>query len=360
MTLSARLSVVATLVVALAVAASGCDKKKDAAGGGAGGAAAAKTLSFFPKESRGVGSIKVSRIQQSPLYKSFAPKLLAMSGGDKHLDEIKANCGFDPVAAVTEVTIGGDPDADKGVVVVTGVDRAALKKCAELMSQKHGHPVTVTAEGEYDKLVGGDHGDKFIYWAGDKTFVAGPEKKEELQTVVGGKGSVAEEPNFMALLGKVDTNADIWAVFKPDAKMVSSLPIKPQTAFFSISLDKGFDLKLGLGLESDAAAKEWSDKINAKLKELGSSQFGSFTKGVKVGSNGADLRIDIFLDTAQVEQLASFVPMAMQMLQQQMGGGGGMGDEPEPTEAPPAEAPPAGTPPAGTPPAPPAGGGGGM
>ena len=100
------------------------------------GVVAGDDLSLLPADSEMVLGLNFAQLQQSALWKQFAPKL--MDKMSKGLNDFKAACGFDPMEAVKSVTMGlkgvGNDQPD-GAVVVHGLDKAKSMACLAVASR---------------------------------------------------------------------------------------------------------------------------------------------------------------------------------------------------------------------------------
>src|SRR5262245_48187077 len=152
-------------VVALGLGAGGCKKKEEAAKGAenkttekggevtkaapSGGViAGADDLSLLPADSEIVMGLNFAQLQQSALWKQFAPKLMEKAAGG--LAEFKAACGFDPIEQIKSVSLGmkgvdSGGKTPEGAVVIHGLDKAKSMACidkAKAEAAKKGSDIT--------------------------------------------------------------------------------------------------------------------------------------------------------------------------------------------------------------------------
>ena len=88
----------------MATAPAAGDKTATATPGvpGVPGVAAGDDLSLLPADSEMVMGLNFAQLQQSALWKQFAPKLMEKAAGG--IAEFKAACGFDPMEAIKSIS----------------------------------------------------------------------------------------------------------------------------------------------------------------------------------------------------------------------------------------------------------------
>jgi hypothetical protein len=330
--------------VALGLGAGACkkkDEKKDTAadkaaeiganpltqGVGVGAAVAGDDdLSLLPADSEMVMGLNFAQLQQSALWKQFAPMLMEKAG--QGLADFKAACGFDPMEQIKSVSIGmknldGGKEPD-GAVVIHGLDKGKSMACldkAKAEAAKSGSEITVDGDVFTVKAKTGET----TAW----TFVdsdtllgsvgAGASKDTVLAAAKGG-AALNTSKTFLEMYSKINTKESLWLLVNGNAAFMQKAAqagIKPKAVFGSVNVTDGLTVDMRIRLETPDEAKQLVTMMqgqtnNAQVKQM-------FDK-LDVTADGPDARVAVAMSNQKLQQLIG-------MVGGMMGGmmGGGMG-----------------------------------
>lgn len=312
------------------------DKGSAAAGGGgtaaAGGGgtttavAAGDDLALLPADSEMVMGLNFSQLQQSALWKQFAPKLMEkMQSG---LNDFKTACGFDPMEAVKTVSmglkgIGGDkPD---GAIVVHGLDKAKSMACldkAKAEAAKQGSEITVDG----DVFTVKDKTGQTTVWTftGSDTLLGavGPAaSKDSLMAMAKGTNGLKASQTFLEMYSKVNTKDSLWLFVNGNAPFMAKAAqagVKPKAVFGSINVTDGLTVDMRIRLGSPDEAKSL---VTMMQGQTSSPQVKQMFDKLDVTVDGSDAKVAVAMSNAKLQSLIGMVGGMMGGL----GGGGGMG-----------------------------------
>jgi hypothetical protein len=335
-------------VVALGLGAGACKKKEEKKGeattaekagenpvtkgvGGAALAAGADDLSLLPADSEMVMGLNFAQLQQSALWKQFAPKLMEKAASG--LAEFKAACGFDPMEKVKSVSIGmkgldGGKTPD-GAVVIHGLDKAQSMACldkAKAEAAKSGSEITVDGDVFTVKAKNGET----TAW----TFVdsdtllgsIGPTaSKDTLLAAAKGGSALKSSATFLEMYSKINTKESLWLLINGNAAFMQKAAqagIKPKAVFGSVNVTDGLTVDMRIRLATPDEAKQLVTMMqgqtnNAQVKQM-------FDK-LDVTQDGPDAKLAVAMSNQKLQQL---IGMVGGMMGGMMGGGGGMGGTP--------------------------------
>jgi hypothetical protein len=342
-------------VAALGLGIGACKKKDDKAGAAAGsatatGSAAAAAqavtpdkgapvtatvsgddLSLLPANSDVVIGLNFSQLQQSALWKQFAPKLLEMPASG--LNDFKTACGFDPLDAVKSISAGikaiGDSKAD-GVVVVHGPDKAKVIAClpkAKEEAAKKGNEVSI--DGDFF-TVKDKHGQQTVWtFANDSTMVGTvgqSASKDAVQAALKGGAALNSSDTFKEMYSKVNTKDSLWFFVNGNAAFMAQAAqagVKPKAVFGSLNVTDGLTLDMRIRV---ATAEEATSFVNMAKSQTSSPQVKNFVDKVDITADGTDAKVSVAMSQEKLKQLAGlFGGLAASMLGGAGGMGGGMG-----------------------------------
>lgn len=309
-------------MVALGFAAAGCKKKDDAKNpaGGPGmsatspGAmnAAVDELSLLPADAEVVFGINVAQLQQSALWKEFAPKLKEkMSGG---LAEMKAACGFDPFDAVKSVAIamkgmgGGTPD---GVLVVRGPNRASVMGCTGKLKEeaaKNGGEVTVDGDVVLVKDKSGTN--TAMTFVNDTTMIGvigSQATKDGVKAAAKGGTALKSSASFMEMYSKIKPSQSLWLLINGNSPALSkagSMGVKPKAVFGSVNVTDGLavDLRARLGTPDEA-----TQLVNMAKGQTGNPQVKAMFDTLDVTADGSDAKLSVVMSNQKLHALIGMV-----------------------------------------------------
>lgn len=327
-------------VVALGLGAGACKKNEEnkaagagttagdkaALGGGGGGAVAAAgdDLSLLPADSEMVMGLNFAQLQQSALWKQFAPKLMEKAAGE--LNKFKDTCGFDPFEQVKSVSLGmkglDGANTPEGAIVIHGLDKAKTFACIEKRKAEaasEGTEITVDGDVFVVKPTSGD--------ASAWTFVnnntmlgtiGGNASKDTVLAAAKGTSALKTSPTFVEMYSKINTKESLWLLINGNAafmQQAAATGFKPKAVFGSINVTDGLTVDMRIRMSS---ADEVTQFVNMAKTQTGSPQVKQMFDKLDVTADGSDAKISIGLSNQKLQQLIGMVGGMMGGL---MGGG---------------------------------------
>ncbi|MBV8758564.1 MAG: hypothetical protein JO257_14860 [Deltaproteobacteria bacterium] len=300
------------------------------AGGGATPVAVAGTddLSLLPVDSEMVMGLNFAQLQQSALWKQFSPKLMEKAATG--LAQFKAACGFDPLEAVKNVSMGlkglGGTQPD-GVIVVHGPEKAKVMACvdkAKAEAAKNGTELTVDGDVFVVKDKSGQP--SAFTFVGDSTLIGTigtMGTKDGVLAAAKGQSSLKSSQMFTEMYSKINTNDSLWILMNgnsPAFSKMGSMGVKPKAIFGSINVTDGLTVDMRMRLGTPDEAKQLVTMLQGQLNNPQVKQM--FDK-LDVTQDGADAKFGVAMSNQKLQQL-------VQMVGGMMGGmmGGGMGGPP--------------------------------
>jgi hypothetical protein len=283
-------------------------------------------LSLIPADSDIVMGLNFAQLQKSSLWKKFVEPQLLKPEFQTKMAEFKDKCGFDPMAAVTNVSLGMKGIATKGgstpdgVIVVHGPDKAKTVACLTKMK----------AEIEKDGTKLTEAGGVYTFEKDGKSAAMTHVSDSTLVIVVGVNGNAAgvkaatagtsalkTSPAFVDMFSKIKTGDSLWMLANGNSPIfdkASALGVKPKAVFGSVNVTDGLTLDLRIRLNTPDEAKNLANMVEGQKKQA-ASMFDKFD----VGTDASDLKVSIALSTQKLEQLVG------QIMALAGGMGGGMG-----------------------------------
>lgn len=263
----------------------------------AGSARAIAAFAQFPEASNLVIGIDVAAIQKSPLWQRLGPQMTARVPS---LAKLSSACGFDPLTKVRAIVIGGDMTSDdNAILTIKGLSRKDLAACAG---------GTKAASGVLSELTIGDSV-LWIAWTGKDELLMSPRVemkagapaatlatgKKWLADRAKGTGGLDHNAAAMALLGAVDTGANVWFVALPNPKLPMSVDgNESRGAYGTVAVGDGLALAITLRMESAEVAAEVVDKANTVLAMLEQHpRYGDLVKALTVSIAATDSAVTL-------------------------------------------------------------------
>lgn len=322
-------------IVVLGLGGAACKKKddaKNAAGGtnpaGAPGASvAADDLSLLPADAEVVFGLNFAQLQQSALWKEYAPKLKEkMSGG---LAEVKTTCGFDPLDTVKSVAFGmkgmgeGTPN---GVVVVRGPNKASVMACSGKLkaeAAKNGSEVTVDGDVVLVKDKSGTT--TAMTFVNDTTMIGVIGErgtKEGVMAAAKGGATLKSSTTFMEMHSKIKPSQSLWLLINGNSPALSkagAMGVKPEAVFGSLNITDGLsvDMRVRVGTTEEA-----TQLVTMAKGQIGNPQVKSMFDTLDVVADGRDAKLTVVLSN---QKLKALVGMVGGMLGGALGGAIGSG-----------------------------------
>ena len=276
----------------------------DRAEQGRAAAASSDELAFLPLDAEVVVGLDVRQIVGSPLWRHFEPQLMQRIG--PRLQDLRAVCGFDPLATLRSVTIGLKvTEPFDGVLVVRGLPRDKTLACiGRALAQRPG----VTVLGGVVTVPGDAPGEPpaVMAFVGASTLVI-TTSRAKLDAAFASGAPLRRSRAFVELWELVNPRDAVWGIVNGASRVfdsLSALGIRPRAVLGSASLAGGLALTGRVRLGSPEEATQ--------LASLGQSQVGSvqsLAEKIEVGADNTDVTLRIEMTTAQVDTLADMMLM---------------------------------------------------
>ena len=218
-----------------------------------------------------VGSINITAVQQTGLYKSFVPMLLATQGkAGKAFDEIKATCGFDPTTSITDISVSLD-EHQQGLIFVglsPGVDQTRALDCLQKIASTQTPPrgkITAKKRGRITEYsVAGDKKKLYAAWFGNVVAIStDPNDKTLIDKLLRGKGA---KGTLGGLIGRAKQSATAWFVAVKGLDMPPSVKGTPRGAVVMVDvLGTSYSVDAQMVMATPEDAKALADASAADL-----------------------------------------------------------------------------------------------
>lgn len=291
----------------------GACKKDDAGSGGSSGGTGGKNsdLTMIPADSELVLGLNFAQARDSALFRDYVlPRLTKDARLQASIEKIKTKCGFDPMTAVTNLTLGLRELASRkgdGVIVVHGLEKAKAMSCVDQMKDELAQEkVEVTKDGDV-LLVKGDRPDETsaITFVDDKTalVVIGPKAtKAGVLEAAQGKSALTTSKEFTDMYGRVKTSDTIWMLVngsaEPVANMLSKLDVKTKAVFGSINMTDGLAIDMRMRVESAEQAETVAKLIGSQV-----APFEQMADKLDIKNDGTDVRTQINISAEKLRTL---------------------------------------------------------
>lgn len=259
-------------------------------------------VGFLPEDAELVMVVDARQVRGSTLWRLLEP-MVAPRLAEK-LDAVQASCGLEPLRSVTQISVGLEHRGD-GVVVIRGLDRAAVMACIERMAGTD--PRTTIVDGVVTTTTTGKQTSVFTF-ANSSTLVgvAGPAASAaQLATALRRGAPLRTSPLFGELIGKLDTRRAAWLVVSGKAEAleaVTAAGLEPSWVSLSVDLTDGFGLSGRMRLESADRARS--------LVALGQAQLATLKPMVdtlELTSDDVEVVLRLAMTTAQLESIVKLV-----------------------------------------------------
>ncbi|HWU88005.1 MAG TPA: hypothetical protein VN253_12050 [Kofleriaceae bacterium] len=290
-----------------------CKKDEPGKSGGDNGAAGGANgdLGLIPVDSDLVLGLNLAQARDSALYRDFVMPSLTKNGKLQALiEKLKTKCGFDPMTAVSSMTLGLKSDGE-GVAVVHGLEKAKALPCVDQVKDELAQgKVEVTKDGDVVLAKGDRPGDTAaVTFVDDKTalFVFGPKaNKAGALEVAQGKSALSSSKEFTSMYGQLRTGDTVWGVLKgsaePLASQLEKLNVKSTAVFGSASVKDGLAIDLRMRVESEDQAQNVAKLIGSQV-----AGFEQFADKVEIGSDKADVRFQVSFTPEKLKTVLGFV-----------------------------------------------------
>lgn len=330
-----------TVVAVVGFGAAACKKNDDAkkaANGtpGAAGAlgalpggsnASADDLALLPADSEVVLGFNFAQLQQSALWKEFAPKIKEKMAAS--MAEMKAACGFDPLDSVKSFSIGmrglgeGTPD---GVLVVHGPSKTAVMACSDkLKAEAAKNGSEVNFDGDVITVKDKTGNTTALTFVNDTTMIGvigAKGTKEGVKAAAAGNSGLKSSATFMDMYSKIKPSQSMWMLMNgnsPALSKASSMGVKPKAVFGSLNVTDGLavDVRVRLGTPEEA-----TQLANMAKGQTGNAQVKAMFDKLEVTTEGSDAKIAVAMSS---QKLHALIGMVGGMFGGMLGGAGGAG-----------------------------------
>lgn len=310
-------------LLAGALLAIGACKDKGQGQGGDDSPSAKGQFAYLPKDSNVVVGVYPQQIATSGMFKELLEPQLAKSS---EFQQLKEKCGFDPLATVSGVVVGGNAETQDGMVlVVKGVTKEQFVKCVPALASEGDTPPKLTEEGNLVHVeASGDS--TWFGWADDKTAITRSDVKDKagIEALLKTTDGLDKNEAMMKLIGQVDSKAAVWfAVLntKPD-QPIAGVPVQAKAIYGSMNFTQGLAFKLTLQQGSPEEAQTTVTGMSGQLEAV--KQMMPYLANLTMKAEGSDVHVSLSMTNEEVKQLAP-------MIQDQIGGmipGAGMIGDP--------------------------------
>jgi len=288
-------------------------------------------LTLLPVDSEMVMGLNFAQLQQSALWKEYAPKF--MDKAAPSLAKFKAACGFDPMDALKSVSLGmknlggGKPE---GVVVIHGLEKGKVMGSCLDKAKEHAakEGTTISVDGDVINVKDKGGMTSAFTFVNDNTLlgVMGSNgNKDGVKQAAAGTSALKSSPAFVDMYSKINTNDSLWLLMNGSSKVfdkMAGMGVKPKALFGSLNVSDGLNLDFRMRVDTPDQAQQLANM--GKSQAAGAKQY--FDK-FDIGNDGPDLKVSLSMSPQKLKALAQQFGGMLQ----QMGGlsgagaGGGMG-----------------------------------
>lgn len=233
-------------------------------------AAAADVLAHLPADSTMVMSMDLGKLRASALWKQYGPRIEAAIA--PQLAAAKQTCGFDPLAAVSSITVasGASIEADS-TFVIRGLPREQTIACVmkqvipQTTAQQDGDVIALhNQSGSLNMFAFVDAAT--VVMKGSRTPT-----KESVQAALGAGAPLRSAQPFMARFDKLDREAMWWIVLTGKGELLDRIAgavgETPVGSDLTIRVSDQIEVEARIQLADEAAAKrtveEWTTAAQA-------------------------------------------------------------------------------------------------
>jgi len=283
-------------------------------------------LAYVPADAEAVIGVNLTQLQHSALWQQFVAKELRDSA------EMKAfvtECGFDPLAALSHVTVGvkglGHDGSVSGTVVVHGFTRAKAMECFDKRAvpelDKAGPHVTVDrGVALIDSPDRASHAGFTFLDDSTALVVFGPAAatRQGILDVASGTHGLRGTTGFSDALSDVNTDASMWAMLSDASEVVGSVngAISPYTqqklgtVYFSLDVTDALAFDAGVHLGSPADVARAVATITSQIDALDPNKtLRQYFDQLDVFADGSDLIFSVAIAGNQLLPLAGAAAM---------------------------------------------------
>lgn len=288
--------------------------------------AAEADLAYVPADAEAVIGFNFTQLQHSALWQQFVAKDLLDSA---EMKEFVADCGFDPLASLSHVTVGvkglGAGGAVSGTVVVHGFAKAKAMACFTTRAvpeiDKAGPHVTVDrGVALIDSPDRTSHAGFTFLDDSTALVVFGPaaETRQGILDIASGAHGLRGTPGFSDALSDVNTDASMWAMLSDASELVGTVngAISPYTqqklgtVYFSLDVTDALALDAGVHLGSPAAVARAVATITSQIDAFDPNKtLRQYFDQLDVFADGSDLIFSVAIAGNQLLPLVGAAAM---------------------------------------------------
>jgi hypothetical protein len=266
-------------------------------------------LQLLPVDSEIVAGINVSQMQHSALWKQYMAPLVHKAS--PKLMSIDAACGFDPLVAITSISVGlkhVTTPTPESVFVIHGLDKTkmlgpCLAKIKTELAKEH---TKVTRDGDVVTMTGTKPGEAVAFtFLDDNTLIGALGErgtKDGVLELAKGGSPLAKSAAFIDMYSRINTTNSVWALANGNSHVFDKFAavVKPHAVYGSLNFTDAIGLDLRMRVDSADQAKQ--------LASMGGSQMTTakqyFTK-LDVASDGPDVHLDLVMTPEQILKIRS-------------------------------------------------------
>lgn len=274
-------------------------------------ATAADELGFLPIDAEMVFGVDAVALRRSELWRQYEGQVVNALGPS--FQDLKAQCGFDPIVAITRLTMAGNMANEKfsGVMVIHGIPTQQMLACAtKLQDKAQATGVTMTVDKDVITLIGKDARPTVMKAIDASTFVAqiGPSIDiTSLATILASGAPLRRSPAFMKLFDRRERGAAMWAMVNGNSEAIRPLR---QTGINARSIDgtmivtDRFTAAVRLTLDDAAAADAFVQQMDPMADRV-----RGFVEKLELRTIGTAVQLEVVITEEQLRTLVALAGM---------------------------------------------------
>jgi hypothetical protein len=269
----------------------------------------------LPATTRAVGAIDVGAFVKTTSFQAIFTALVKQEPDlGKAYELVKQTCKVDPVQVIEGVIVAGDPDAEKGIVLVQHtMDRKKASTCMQDMLKAVGETKAIVKQDGKFTTIGDGKNQMYLMWVTDNVVAIAldPDKRTEYDRWLGGKGALKKTP-LVERVEKLDTKALAFGALQLEKPLDDKeLPVLAATGTITL-VNKTATVKLrGTFKDAAAAARVLAEARKELDREVQRGKLPDsmkrIAKSVKMVPAGADLSLDATASEADLLDAAALM-----------------------------------------------------
>jgi hypothetical protein len=276
------------------------------------GAVSSSPYGVFAADADSLVEVSVAALVGSELWESYGELVLRTLDADSALAQLRETCGFDPIADIESITLGGHTaQGGESVAIVRGPSRAVIEGCLEVAVEELNG---VREQGTLSRYVLGEE-EFLLGWLDDRTAIVGLSEEVDPQALarrLAGEPGLAHDAEVVRLLeGRVDSDAAVRLALLPIpgselARLVGQTGLEVSAIYGSIRASEVLDVALGLELGSEQQAQQTRDELAGVLPVLsgGHEGLGAILTKLELAARGAHLVATLSLTAEDLQAVA--------------------------------------------------------